>query len=193
MKKLLIFAPFLAFTYASFGQTNTYGISLGVGKGMIINKALDGGASYNLNTSFFVGFQYTKKLTNRLHLMTNLNWYRGSVSITPASNPNIDRTPKKYDLQLIYLPLLVKVDVSKYFFINTGFIADIDITKEKHITNQSGVGAALGIGTEIPVNDKFAIQLNPYLNFHGLFLTDGDNFPERVLDSGVKLSFILKR
>lgn len=84
------------------------------------------------------------------------------------------------------------MEVSKYFFINGGLIGDIDVTKNKYMTNQSGIGAGLGIGTELAITNKFAIQLNPYLNLHGLLLTNSSNHPERLLDGGIKLSLVIK-
>lgn len=186
-------ALLVSMAITSKGQNDHYGISIGLGNGVILKKALEGGASYDINTGFSIGFQYNRKLSNKLHLMTGVNLYENSVTITPAFHPGNDMTPKTNDVRLIYIPLLLKVDLLKYLFINGGVIGDIDITRNKYIANQSGIGASLGIGTEFPINDKFSIQLNPYLNFHGLLLTNNETYPERIFDSGVKLSFILKR
>ena len=60
---------------------------------------------------------------------------------------------------------------------------------EKYITSQSGMGA----GTEFPISEKFAIQFNPYLNLHGIVLAEQEDYPERVFDTGLKLSLILKK
>ncbi len=194
MRKVLISIVFIAgMIITSKGQNNAYGISIGLGNGIILKEALDGGASYDINTGFSIGLLYGRKLSNKLHLMTSVNLYDNSVTVTPNFHPGIDMTPQTYDVRLIYIPVLLKVDLSNYFFINGGLIGDIDITKDKYITNQSGIGATLGIGTEFSINNKFSIQLNPYLNFHGLLLTNMENYPERVFDSGIKLNLIIKR
>lgn len=194
MKRVLISIVFIVgMVITSKGQNNAYGISIGIGNGTILKEALDGGASYDINTGFSIGLQYSRKLSNKLHLMTSINLYDNSVTVTPGFHPDIDMTPKTYDARLIYIPLLLKVDLSKYFFINGGLIGDIDITKDNYITNQSGIGASLGMGAEFSIDDKFSIQLNPYLNFHGLILTTKENYPERIFDLGVKLNLIIKR
>ena len=177
----------------STGQHSSYGISIGAGKGIILKESLEGGPSYKVNTSISIGLQYSRKLTDILHIATGINWYNNKITVTPSFHPNMDMTAKNYNLQLIYIPVFLRADLSNYFFVNGGLIGDFDVTSTKHITNQSGVGAGLGIGAEFPIKGNLSIQLNPYLNFHGLFLTDGDTYPERVVDSGIKLSFIVNK
>jgi len=194
MKQFVISTLFvIGSTCTSNGQNNSYGISVGTGSGMILNEALTGAPSYDLRTSISIGLQYSRKLTNRLHFMTGINWYKNKITVTPAPYPGMDITPENHDIQLLYIPLFLKVNASKYFFINGGIIADVDITKNKYITAQSGVGTGFGIGVEFPIKDQFSIQLNPYLNFHGLLLANSENYPERVLDAGIKLSFALNK
>jgi hypothetical protein len=173
-------------------QKNSYGFSVGVGKGAILKEALVGGPSYDLNLGYSIGFQFNRKLTNRLEFNTGVTWYSNQVSVTPNFYPGIDRTAKNYNVQLLYVPIFLKTYVSKYIFLNGGFIGDIDVTQSRYITSQSGVGAGLGIGGRVSVSKNMSMELNPYLNFHGLFLANSDLYPERVLDSGVKLSVIFQ-
>ena len=183
----------IGFINVSTGQSSTYGISIGVGNGLIMQQTLIGSGSVDLNTGLSFGFQYSRKLTNRLHFVTGVNWYKGSISVTPAFYPGIDNTQRKYDIQLIYIPVLLKVDLSKHFFLNGGLIGDFDITKNKQITNQSGMGVGLGFGTEFSITPNFLVQINPYINLHGLILTNSENHPERILDAGIKLNLLLNK
>ncbi len=176
----------------SFAQKSSFGLSVGIGGGSVLKQALAGGASYDLKTGYLIGIDYSGKLNNKLSFQSGLNYYSNTVVVTPNINPDIDQTPKELSLNLIYIPLSLKFDRSKYFFVNAGFIADIDISKNKTISNQSGLGVMLGVGSEISISNNFAIQISPYANLHGLLLLKGDNYPERVLDAGIKLSFILK-
>jgi hypothetical protein len=183
----------ICLTGNTFAQKSSYGISGGIGKGAVLRKALEGSASHELGTGYSAGIYYSKRLVNKLHLVTGLNAYRSQLTVTPTFHPNTDLSPKSYDMRLLYVPVFLKVDLSRYFFINAGLIGDLDITKDKQITDQTGMGAGLGIGGEIPFCKKFAIQINPYTNFHGLLLTKSGNYPLRVADVGVKLNLILKR
>jgi hypothetical protein len=193
MKSLMILALLITgLINTSIGQKNTYGLSIGVAKGFIMKQAIDGDASYDLNTGFSIGFHYNRKLTDKLYIETGIDWYNSSVSVTPSFYPNIDMKPKEYDIQLIYIPVFVRVDLSKHFYLNGGLIGDFDITKDNYITNQSGIGAGFGLGTGFSITDKIVIVLNPYLNFHGLVLEDKENYPERICDLGVKLNLLIK-
>jgi len=194
MKKIFISVVLIiAAAMTSKGQDHSYGVSVGVGNGIILKQKLAGAPSYKMSAGFSIGFQYSKKLNDKLHLLTGVNWYENTLTVTPAFYPGLDRTPKDYNVQLIYIPLLLKVDLGKYFFMNGGLLGDIDITKNKYIASQSGLGASFGIGTEFYITGNFSIQLNPYLNFHGLLLTDKENYPERIFDPGIKLSFLLHK
>lgn len=175
------------------GQSNSFGLSLGVGDGFIIRAPLDGAASYELNTGYSFGLQYTRKSAHKLHLVTGLHFYTNSLTVTPELPPDLNPGPSNYDIQLLYIPLLHRINLSDYIFFTSGLIGIIDITKDKYLSNQSGLGIALGMGAEFPINDKLFIQLNPYLNLHGLLLAHGDNYPERVLDAGIKLNLMFNK
>lgn len=190
MKKLMI-AVILLTAVSAGAQQNSFGISLGTGSGMLLQKKLEGGPSTDLNTGLSAGLQYGRKLTDKLHLVTGLNWYHNSVSVTPAFFPDRERITTKHTLNLLYIPVHLKYDLSRYFFVNGGLIGNLDITNHKVITEQSGIGAGLGLGTRFTIVPGFFAELNPYLNFHGLLLTNRDKYPERVLDAGVKLNLLL--
>jgi hypothetical protein len=194
MKKLFISLILIAgMAMVSKGQKHSYGLSVGVGNGTILKQRSIGGPSYDVGTAFSIGLQYSKKINDNLHLMTGVNWYTNTLTVIPSFYPGIDQTPKDYNVQLIYIPVLLKVNLGKYFFINGGLLGDIDISKGKYIASQSGIGASIGPGVEFSLGGKFAIQLNPFLNFHGLILTNKESYPERIFDPGVKLNFVLKR
>ncbi|HRO08192.1 MAG TPA: outer membrane beta-barrel protein [Saprospiraceae bacterium] len=177
----------------TIAQINSYGISTGIGKGTILKQSLDGDASYDILTGYTLGVIYNRKMNDIIHLHTSINWYNNSVVITPAFYPGINLAPKSYALQMIYIPLYLRMNLSKYFFITGGFTGDIDVTKHNQITDQSGLGASIGAGFEMAVSNSFSIQLNPYMNFHGLILSHKDKYPERLLDTGIKLNLVINK
>ena len=93
----------------------------------------------------------------------------------------------------IYILFFLKIDLSKYFFFNGGLSGDFDVTKGKYITSQSGLALALEWVRKFHLHTRLLIQLNPYLNFHGLLLAKGETYPERIFDAGVKLNLILRK
>jgi hypothetical protein len=194
MKKLLLQILLLAGTMnTSIGQKNSYGVSAGIGRGFIIQEPLMGGAGHDLNNGILLGFQYTRKLNDKFHLMTGINWCYYRLSVTPNFYPGVERSTKYYNFNLIYLPAFIKMNLSKHFFLDGGLIGDIDLTKDKPISNQTGIGAGLGVGAEVMVTHQFTIQLDPYLNFHGLNMIHVEDYPERVFDPGIKLTFVMRK
>lgn len=185
MKNVLICIIFLiGFGSPAIGQ-NSYGISIGTGKGMILKEALDGDAGYDVNLGISIGLQFNRKLSEKFSFSTGLTWYNSSISVTPNYPP--DNATTTYDIQMLYIPLYLQIDLSKNIFLDGGLLGDIDITRDKYITNQSGMGVGLGIGAQFKIADKVTLQFNPYLNFHGLLLWENEMYPEHVLDSGIKL------
>lgn len=191
---LFLFSLTIGLINTAFAQKNSYGISVGTGSGLIVKSLARGGASYDLKTGFSIGFYYASKFdfNEKLSIQSGLSYYRNTLIVTPAFNPDIDMTPRSHNLQMIYLSTLFKFDLSKYFFINTGSLLALDISSNKTISNQTGLGAMFGLGTEISINENFAIQFNPYFNIHSLIPIFSDNTPERIVDTGIKMSFILK-
>ncbi len=191
MKNILLLLFLIGSFTKSFGQTNKFGISVAVNNGGIITTALDGGANVDLKTGIAIGLQYERKFSKNLHFQTAINWYKNTIEVTPSFYPGNDMSTKKYDIALVDVPLFLRVDLSKHFFINGGLLTDIDISKEKYLSNQSGIGAGIGIGTEFLQSSKVSIRLNPYLNFHSLLLFQKDNYPERIVDAGIQLCFLI--
>lgn len=189
---LLLFSLTIGMISNSYSQKNSYGISVGIGGGSILKQSLEGAASYDLKTGYFIGFEYSRDLTKKLSFQTGLNYYSNKVLVTPSFNPDIPNITSEYKLSLLYIPISLRMNLSKYFFINGGIIGDLDISSRKQITSQTGIGAMVGLGSEISINNNFSIQVSPYLNFHALLQFRRFNSPERVMDAGIKLSFILK-
>src|SRR5690606_31824330 len=100
------------------GQNNTFGLNVGFGGGMILDRASEGGGSFDLQNGFTIGVAYSRKLSESLHFQTGINWYKNNVVVTPSFYPDIDMSSRKYDVTLIYLPVFLKVGLSQYFFIN---------------------------------------------------------------------------
>jgi hypothetical protein len=193
MKKILLQIFLLAgIVSTSFAQTNSYGISVGIAGGAIRQPQLSGGPGYDLNTGSLLGLQYTRRLNNRFHLMTGIDWYHYRLSVKPNTYPGIDKSTSYYDFNLLSIPVYIKMDLPKHFFIDGGLIVDFDVTKDKQITNQSGIGVGLGVGYEVLLTHKVAIQLNPYFNLDGLILFDEDMYPKRVFGPGIKLIFVMR-
>jgi len=186
-KPILLVFIFFSMAFLAEAQRNSFGLMIGTGKGFVAQQALEGAAELNLNQSFSIGIEYNRIISDKYAFETGLVWYKNQVSVAPAFYPGIDMTPVNYEIQLLYIPTFLKVNFSKRFFMHGGFLVDIDISDSSYISSQSGLGAGLGVGTEVSIAKSLIMSINPYVNLHGIILADKENYPERILDSGIKI------
>lgn len=76
----------------------------------------------------------------------------------------------------------MRFDVSKIFFLQGGLLAVLDFTESEYMDDLTGIGAGIGLGFYIPLSEKIKLQLNPFMNLHGL----GSNV-DRLLETGIRL------
>lgn len=190
MKTSLIILLF-CITQIAFSQTqekgHKYGISFGIGNSDVLRKALDGGPSFDGLASYDVGFSYDHLLMKQLYLETGLHANFTKIEVTPNFYPGMDMTPKSYNMGLLYIPVNLRLEFMKYWFINGGLLANMDLSTNSGISSQTGFGADLGFGVKIPVFNYCRIYINPYLAFRGMALFSADTYPTRLIDSGVKI------
>src|SRR5690606_26983308 len=107
-RTLLLFCFIIGLICNLSAQKNSYGLSVGIGNGLILKRTLTGSASYDLNTGYTIGFYYSSRFNfnDNISIQSGLSYYRNSIIVTPAFNPDIDLTPRSYNLQMIYLPTL---------------------------------------------------------------------------------------
>jgi len=194
MKKLLIlFAIATSMSgYSQETKTNSYGITVGLGNAYVMQKSIEGGVGYDLENGLELGLNYYRKLAHNLKFESGIFWHQNQLRVTPNFYPGIDMAPHYSKIRIIYIPLFLRINILKYLFINGGIIGDIDLSNENYINDQTGIGAGVGFGGEIPVFKKFIVQINPYINLHGLILAGQVNYPERIFDSGIKIGLRTK-
>lgn len=187
MKTLLSLA-LVAITFSVLAQErkNNFSLVAAIGKSTILQEELVGGPSYEGKTSYEFGFAYYRSLTHRIKLETGLTWHQNDIKIIPNVPPNADVEATHSKVQLLYIPIFARINFSDYFFIQGGALADIDVSSNSKVTKQSGVGFGGGLGVEFPVK-KLVLVINPYLNVHGVFTSGGDQYPQKVLDNGIRI------
>jgi hypothetical protein len=168
-------------------EKQSFGVHVGLGNSIIYHHSLEGGPGYEGLASLHLGLDYYRLLSGRLSLASGLNWHHNRLKITPDFYPGMDMTPKYYDCDLIYVPLNLRVDFLHYFYLYGGCLFDMDISAKSNISNQTGLGVDAGIGGEIRVFRNIRIGINPYMNSFGLLRLNYDRYPERVLDSGIRI------
>ena len=200
MKKLLILSLILmSFSaYAQEYRRNSFGLTAGTGSARVVRASLAGAPSLELQTNFELGGNYYRQIGEKLKFESGLFYHYNKLTVKPTIHPDVPQIATHYDIHLIYMPAFLRLNLSRHFFINGGGMVDLDlsnplgISSSKPMNSQSGLGLGLGIGGEFPVLSNFYLQVNPYLNLHGVLLVKGENYPERIMDAGIKIGIRTK-
>ena len=134
-KQFLILLSIVAFGLNSFGQEENdkkngrIGISYSfLGSNDIVYfKQLDGAASYSGEGFFAVGVNYLFPINKTFELETGLEFSKYKFIIQPNIPPGYDNSPFSFEYKMISIPLSLRINFYKYFFINGGFVFDFDV------------------------------------------------------------------
>lgn len=195
MKKLLTFFLVLINFAANAQESsrNSFGLTAGAGSANVVRPSLEGAPSLDLQRNFEIGANYYRQIGRKLKFETGLIYHYNKLTQKSVFSPDVPQITTQYDVHLIYLPAFLRINLSKHFFVNGGGMVDIDISNSmglsssRALNNQSGLGVGMGIGGEVAVLHKFYLQVNPYLNLHAVLPVQRENYPERILDAGIKV------
>lgn len=154
-------------------------------------ESLVGAGSYTGKGFYSFGITYTHPISPLLDLETGIEFSRFNYQFSNASlGPD---APKPYDVSnnLIGIPLTLRLNFLRYFFVNGGLLLDFDAGKDSTIESQSGIGAMLGIGAKYDLkNAPIGFFLNPYFKHHRILSIPTDNYPLRSYDSGFRFGVV---
>ena len=145
-----------------------------------------------INNSAAVGVTYLHQLNSLFDLETGVELmvYQmelGSVSIPNFSNTNISETRL-----MINLPLTARYYFLNYLFANGGLLLDVDWSKNKEISNQSGIGIMGGLGFNYDFKFGGSVFVNPYVKLHSLIPFGSWENHQHVLDAGVRVGVMYR-
>ena len=154
---------------------------------------IDGWGSYDNDGSFAFGLSYMYQLSKYFDIETGIDYsiHNTIYSFSPNPSyldPNPDRVFSKHKVEILSIPMTVRVNFWSYFFANGGAILSFDISKNNSPTvNQTGLGAMLGIGAKYDFDFGLSIYVNPYLRTHAIIPFSSAGFHERVWENGVRI------
>ncbi|MDQ6480748.1 outer membrane beta-barrel protein [Dyadobacter sp. LHD-138] len=189
MKNIYIVLILLTFSLRSFAQSShRLSISYGFAANELARKNdLEGTESHFGKGAGMIGLRYIKTLKNNFAFETGLEYSRYKFSVSPVFHPNVVRTFRRENIELLSVPIYANYTFGKYFFVNGGIIADFHINKKekKSFDGQSGLGAGLGIGAKYDFN-RITISINPYFQKHAIFALDKEPHQERIIEAGIR-------
>lgn len=165
----------IGLSFSSLGENDVYPF-----------EQLVGSPSYSGKGFFTLGLTYAKPLTKALELETALEYSRHKILVRPNLPPHIDIAPYSTQLHLLSLPLVLRVNIWKYFFINGGIMLNMDVSSSTMIDSQSGIGALAGLGLRYGFKSGISVFVNPYMKAHALLPFAPDTYHHHLMESGIR-------
>jgi hypothetical protein len=150
-------------------------------------QELAGAASTSGEKLSGFGVGLLQPLNSHWSLETGLEYTRHSLRLIPNVPPGSNIAETDFKIDLITLPLGARLQVFKGVFLNSGFLLDVDLSKNKVADSQTGIGTVLGFGVHFGLGKTLSIFANPYFKAHGLIPFSKDNYPQRLMESGIRI------
>ena len=148
---------------------------------------LVGAPSYDGVSYFFVGLTYLRSINLLLEWQTGIEYAHHKVQINPNVGPDVNAVSREEQLDLVVIPIGVRLNFLKYFFLDGGALLDLDLTSSGSVDSQSGVGINLGVGCSVPVVPRLSFVLKANARAHALVPFSSEKYHERLLENGVHL------
>lgn len=150
------------------------------------------GNSNSRGDQFYVaGINYLYPLSNVIEFETGIEYANHNFFIS-STDPLIDADGIKTSISVINIPLSLRVNFARYFFINGGLNVDINTTKSEYIDSQTGIGGIIGFGLKYDSQSGISVFVNPYFKAYSLIpFTEVENH-QRLMESGLRFGLMYK-
>jgi hypothetical protein len=170
----------IGITYSGFGSNDVFR-----------KEELIGGPGYLGERFYNLGISYLYPLNRIFDLETGLEYADHKITITPGVSP-IHYPSYGAGFSLITIPVGIRVNFLRYFFVNGGLLFDADASQSMPINSQTGLGFNLGLGFKYNFKCGFTAFVNPYTKYHSLVSFSSDKYPQHLLESGIRLGVMYR-
>ena len=189
---VLVFFCFTTFVSAQKGQLGITFSALS-DNDVVRFRSLEDDSSTDAGKSFTYGISYLKPLNKWLDIETGMEYLSCRVEkriiyIGPTTGLF---TSQGATLSMLSLPVAVRANFLKYFFVNTGLLLDIDVSSNSIINSQSGLGTLLGLGMKYDFKNGISLFVNPYTKVH-LFPLSFERNQQHFMESAVRFGIAYK-
>ena len=194
-KTVCLFLVFFCFTTFVSAQKGQLGITFSAlsDNGVARFRSMEDDSSTDAGKSFTCGISYLKPLYKWLDIETGLEYLSCRVEkqiiyIGPTTGLF---TSQSATLSMLSLPVTVRANFLKYFFVNTGLLLDIDVSSNSIINSQTGLGSLLGLGMKYDFKNGISLFVNPYTKVH-LFPLTFERNQQHFMESAVRFGIAYK-
>lgn len=150
-----------------------------------------GGGDYRGKGYYSLGITYMRPLKKNIDIETGISYSKYKYQFSNASlGPD---APKPYEVKnaVIDIPVTVRWNFLKYFFLNGGLLLGIDTGKGNHLDSQTGIGATIGIGAKYDLKyTPVGLFVNPYYKRHSLLPFSMEKYHQRTDESGFRFGVV---
>ncbi len=147
----------LGITFSAFGDNIVYR-----------KEELVGAASVTGDNFFVFGINYLQGLNKWLEIETAVEVGKYQFTINSNLPPEMESTSSNKAAALVSIPLTLRANFLKYFYINGGIMLDMDVSGNNYIDDQTGIGTITGIAAKYDFKQGVSLFINPYVKFHSL-------------------------
>jgi len=151
---------------------------------------VEGGGSYSGNGFYTIGITCQIPMNSRLDVETGIEYAKHMIVVSPEYIPDRYGPPYKSKVNLVSIPVTLKLNFLKYLFVNAGCLLDLDGSTSSPIDNQTGLGVIGGFGIKYDFKFGGTIFANPYLKCHTLAPFSPERYQQRLFESGVRIGFV---
>jgi len=168
-------------TYSLFGEHS-----------IIRFQELEGAPGYGGGSFYGLGVNYLSQINKVLEFETGVEYSNHTFFVLFNDCGVLDYIPTKTSISLVNIPLTMRVNFARCFFINGGINLNIDPAISSSIDNQNGIGSILGFGLKYDSDFGISVFANPYFKMHSLLPFTAFNNHERLIESGVRFGIMYK-
>ncbi|HLS96762.1 hypothetical protein BC792_10197 [Sphingobacterium allocomposti] len=148
-------------------------------------QSVDGGGSGEDRLSYLAGVQVGFGLTEKLTLVSGIDYARHNLTVVSAPMPEQRSTDGH--ITTLSFPLGIKWNIGRWFFIQGGPSLDVQPTKWEAVDNQNGIGLYAAIGGRYALG-KWSLSLTPSVKQYALISFGDGSYPQRLLTAGALLA-----
>jgi hypothetical protein len=153
-------------------------------------QSIEGAGSYSSNGSLAFGLNYTREISKWLDFETGIDYSIHHIIYEPPFiGDGYDYTPRKETLRIFSVPITLRANFLRFFFINGGATLGFDIAGNNSIDNQTGIGSVLGIGAKYDFRSGLSVYVNPYSKVYPLLPFTLDKY-QRTLENGIRIGIM---
>lgn len=154
--------------------------------------SLDGAAWYSGKEYFGIQFDYIHSFNHVIALETGIGYRHHELTLHPNVPPNVDAEDQPVLSEMLLVPVGLRISFLKFLYLNGGMTISTSINHSQNIAAQNGIGLCLGVGVKHVLNSGLGFYINPFTSMHSALSCTGEQYPERILENGLKMGITYK-